>query len=240
MIILLSPAKTFSKNLIPSLVDPVFKREASVLQRALKRVPFSTIQTSMKLSDSLLEDVKTYIKHFGKESFQAISTYEGQAFKAFDVRSLDKDAYSYMQNHLYILSGMYGLLRPSDGINLYRLEMQDKTIKNLYTYWKPKIKNYLLTYHHHELFINLASKEYQMVIDDQLSYVTIHFYERHQGELKQLSMMVKTMRGLFARYLIMHQVETLDSIKQIIINDYHYDQDLSDDHNLVFIKEVYL
>ena len=240
MIILLSPAKTFSKNLIPSQIDPLFKKEASLLQRALKRVPFSTIQASMKLSNALLEDVKSYIKHFGNESFQAISTYEGQAFKALDVRSLDQDSFSYMQDHLYILSGMYGILRPKDGINLYRLEMQDKTIKNLYAFWKPKIKDYLLSCHQNELIINLASKEYQMVLDDSISVVTIHFYEKYHDQLKQLSMMVKTMRGLFARYLIMHQVETLDSIKQIILNDYHYDHNLSDDQNLVFIKEVIL
>ncbi len=238
MIILLSPAKTFSKNLIPSSTKPIFQKEAMVLQRALKRVPFFTLKASMKLSDALLDDVKSYIRNFGKDTYQAITTYEGQAFKSLDVRSLDDKTMAYLKDHLYVLSGMYGLLRPSDGINHYRLEMQDKTIKNLYTYWKPKIKAYLLSNHKDELIVNLASKEYEMVLDSAIHYVTIHFYERKNSELKQLSMMVKTMRGLFARHLLIHQIDTIDQIKSISIHDYHYDDTLSDEKNLVFIKEV--
>lgn len=238
MIILLSPAKTFSKNLISSRVEPIFQKEATQLQRTLKRVPFLTLKASMKLSDALLEDVKSYLKNFGKESYQAITAYEGQAFKSLDVRSLDQKTLIYLEHHLYILSGMYGLLKPYDGINLYRLEMQDKTIKNLYSFWKPKIQDYLLTHHADDLIINLASKEYEMVLGDKIDYCTIHFYERKHGQLKQLSMMVKTMRGLFARYLLINHIKTLNQIKQISINDYHYEETLSDPKNLVFIKEV--
>lgn len=238
MIILLSPAKTFNKHLIPSMIEPIFKKEASLLFRSLKKVPLLTLKTSMKLSDALLREVNGYLNEFGKTSYQAITSYDGQAYKALDVRSLDDETIQYASHHLYILSGMYGLLRAMDGIYRYRLEMQDKTIDNLYNFWKPKLYHYLKRNHAGDLIINLSSKEYEMVLDPRISYVNIQFYERTNQELKQLSMMVKTMRGKFARHLLIHRIEDIKTIKSVLIDNFKYDHSLSNDKNLVFVKEV--
>lgn len=238
MKILLSPAKTFAKDHIYANEVPYFEREAKHLHNALKKITPEYLQKQMKLSDDLLTEVLFYIKSFGKEKYQAIYTYKGQAFKSFDVLSLDQTSLTYMRDHLLILSGLYGILKPDDGISLYRLEMKDLTLGNLYTYWKPKMKSYFDSFCKGELIINLASEEYAKVLPLHMNIITIDFFEIKDGKLQKKSMAIKTMRGKFARYLIEHQIECLDHIKKIIIDGYHYHESYSHASTLVFIKEV--
>lgn len=239
MKILLSPAKTFAKELILANDLPYFEHEAKHLMNALKKVPHTTIQNKMKLSDDLLIEVLFYIKSFGKTKYQAIYTYAGQAFKSFEVKTLDQDSLDYMENHLYILSGLYGILKPRDGISLYRLEMQDQTITNLYTYWKPKLKRYIHTFFQDELIINLASEEYRKALPESDHIYTIDFIEIEHEAIKRRSMTIKTMRGKFARYLITHKLTHLDQIKSIVLDDYQYDSSRSKGNTIVYVKEVH-
>lgn len=236
MKIFISPAKTFTKYEMTSMIEPHFQKNAKQLMSRLKRIDAITLKKSMKLSDSLLQEVISFIKGFGHKTYQALFTYGGQAFKQLDPISLSEDDIAYANNHLYILSGLYGILKPLDGISYYRLEMQDKTMMNLYDYWKPKLNDYLSS--HDDLYINLASQEYSKVLPEQLNMITIDFIEQKQGiDLKQ-SMAIKTMRGLFARHLIMHRTEKLEDIKKIVIHDYHYDPSRSTDTYYLFKKEV--
>lgn len=238
MKIILSPSKTFHKDLLQSDDIPYFKSDANRLIKMLKKVSPEVIQSSMKLSDALLDDVVKMIHDYDQFTSPAIYTYHGQAFKMFDVMSLSESDLKFMQDHLLIISGLYGLLKPFDGITLYRLEMQDQTITNLYAYWRPKIEKYLNTYCQHEMIINLASEEYSKVIPTSFKMITIDFMEMKQGKAKRISMNIKAMRGLFARYLIQHRIETLDNLKKITINDYHFDPTRSTAYTLVFKKEV--
>jgi len=236
MKIFISPAKTFTKYEMTSMIEPHFQKNAKQLMSRLKRMDAITLKKSMKLSDSLLKEVTSFIKGFGHQSYKALFTYGGQAFKQLDPISLSEDDIAYANDHLYILSGLYGILKPLDGISYYRLEMQDKTVMNLYDYWKPKLNDYLSS--HDDLYINLASQEYSKVLPEQLNMITIDFIEQKQGiDLKQ-SMAIKTMRGLFARHLIMHRTEKLEDIKKIVIHDYHYDPSRSTDTYYLFKKEV--
>lgn len=236
MKIFISPAKTFTKYEMTSMIEPHFQKNAKQLMSRLKRMDATTLKKSMKLSDSLLQEVISFIKGFGHKTYQALFTYGGQAFKQLDPISLSEDDIAYANNHLYILSGLYGILKPLDGISYYRLEMQDKTMMNLYDYWKPKLNDYLSS--HDDLYINLASQEYSKVLPEHLNMITIDFIEQKQGiDLKQ-SMAIKTMRGLFARHLIMHRTEKLEDIKKIVIHDYHYDPSRSTDTYYLFKKEV--
>jgi cytoplasmic iron level regulating protein YaaA (DUF328/UPF0246 family) len=236
MKIFISPAKTFTKYEMTSMIEPHFQKNAKQLMSRLKRMDAITLKKSMKLSDSLLKEVTSFNKGFGHQSYQALFTYGGQAFKQLNPISLSEDDIAYANDHLYILSGLYGILKPLDGISYYRLEMQDKTIMNLYDYWKPKLNDYLSS--HDDLYINLASQEYSKVLPEHLNMITIDFIEQKQGiDLKQ-SMAIKTMRGLFARHLIMHRTEKLEDIKKIVIHDYHYDPSRSTDTYYLFKKEV--
>lgn len=238
MKILLSPAKTFAKDLILANDVPYFHREAKHLNRELNKVSSEVIKRRMKLSDDLLLVVLLYIKSFGKNHYQAIYTYLGQAFKSFDVFSLDQAAKNYMNEHLLILSGLYGILKPQDGICLYRLEMQDQTITNLYDYWRPKFINYFNTFCKDEMIINLASEEYSKALPLHLKLITIDFIEMKDGVAQKRSMAIKTMRGKFASYLIKHQIEDIEVMKSIVLDGYRYNESISNANRFTYVKEV--
>lgn len=239
MKIILSPAKTFAKDLIERQQAPFYEKEAYQLIKMLKKTKSSILKKKMKLSDALLEEVTSFLADFGKKTYQAITTYEGQVFKQFGVRSLSFDERAYLNDHFFILSGLYGILKPDDGISLYRLEMKDHTLGNLYTFWQTKIADYLKPYKD-EIFINLASDEYSKVLPSDIQMIHIDFIEVENNQDYRLSMRVKTMRGLFARYIVKHKITNPLDLKKIAIEGYLFNPKRSDESNYTFIKEVSL
>lgn len=237
MKIILSPAKTFAKDLIPANERPYFEHEAIYLYESLKRLDKDLIKKKMKLSDKLLLEVSYFLDHFNENRFQAITSYYGQVFKQLDYQSLTPVQKTYIEDHFLILSGLYGILRPLDGISLYRLEMQDLTITNLYDFWRPRIKTYIENFIHHEPIINLASEEYVKVMPHDKTMIHIDFIEIKNNQEIKSSMHLKTMRGLFARYLAVKLIEKPEDLKRIIIHGFHYDSKRSDNTHFVFIKE---
>ncbi|MDO9628625.1 MAG: YaaA family protein [Acholeplasmataceae bacterium] len=237
MITLLSPAKTFSKIKVESAQVPYFQNEALSLIESLQKIDGSYLMKSMKLSKNLALDVKNYYQSFGDQKLSAIHTYDGQAFKGLNAHQADLNLLNLMNSRLYILSGLYGILKPLDGISYYRLEMRDQTIKNLYTFWKKRIAHYLDEFHKDELFINLASSEYSKVLPKNLNMISIDFMQQQNGKYKSISMFVKKMRGTMARYLIEHQIKDIEMIKDIVIEGYRYDSNLSKNQLLIFVKE---
>jgi len=238
MKIILSPAKTFSKKQIISNQSPFFEGDAIFLMNQLKKKSRHHIQTSMKLSEKLTDHVMDDLVHFGEIKTEAIHTYEGQAFKSLDVSSLSDDDQSYMHDHLLILSGLYGILKPCDGISKYRLEMQDKTIRNLYRYWKDKVHGYLKEYAADEPIINLASEEYGKLLSPDLPIIHLSMIEIKGGKDLKQSMAVKTMRGLFTREIIKRRMKDIDELKTMMIGDYVYSKKRSTPHHFIYIKEV--
>lgn len=238
MKIILSPAKTFSKKQIISNQSPFFEGDAIFLMNQLKKKSRHHIQTSMKLSEKLTDQVMDDLVHFGEIKTEAIHTYEGQAFKSLDVSSLSDDDQSYMHDHLLILSGLYGILKPRDGISRYRLEMQDKTIRNLYRYWKDKVNGYLKEYAADEPIINLASEEYGKLLSPDLPIIHLSMIEVKDGKDLKQSMAVKTMRGLCTREIIKRKMKDIDELKTMMIGDYVYSKKRSTPHHFIYIKEV--
>ncbi|MCR3905671.1 MAG: YaaA family protein [Tenericutes bacterium] len=238
MIILLSPAKTFSKIKVPSENKPLFYKDALLLASKLKKKSLLSIHRKMKISKDLAQNVYDYYQSFSNESLSAIHTYDGYAFKGLDVYSLEQNDLSYMQDHLYILSGLYGLVRPFDGISYYRLEMQDQTLKNLYRFWDKKINIYLKEQHPNELIVNLASHEYSKIIDSTQQVLTISFIQKINGQYKTISMHAKKARGMMARHLIINQTNDKNEIKLITFDGYRYDDTRSDSKTYFFIKEL--
>ena len=236
MIVLISPAKTFSHLEMKPTSTPYFESHANELIKKLHKVPLNKLKSSMKLSDQLLRQVKTYINYFNHKQYPAIYHYLGYQFQALDVNSLTDQEISYMQNHLYIVSGLYGLLKPLDAISSYRLEMKDKTIKNLYSYWNPLFKKYIYQYHKNDIIIDLLSSEYRKAFDG-IHRIFIDFYEFKNHQLKSISMHVKRVRGLFARCLMKNQINDLSSIKDIKIEGFIFDAHRSTENRYVFIKE---
>jgi len=237
MIILLSPAKTFHKDNYPYQSEPQFSDESKELINRLKKLSPTELQSKMKLSNALLNDVNDYINRFGTHQRAAIFSYAGHAFKALDVFSMSDIDITYLKTHLYVLSGLYGILRPFDGISLYRLEMNFKGIGNLYTFWSKIVNDYLVQQHHDELIIDLASAEYSQLLNQTKNSYHIKFYQRINGELKAISMHVKHMRGLMARHLIQTQISSIELLKQVKLEGYSFHEESSTPYELIFIKE---
>jgi uncharacterized protein len=238
MMIILSPAKTFSKTKIISNQVPYFQNEAFSLIKSLKNKKISELMEGMKISEKLANEVQSYIINFGQEKLSAIHTYDGQAFKGLDISYSSDHLVKKMNERLYILSGLYGVLKPLDAISYYRLDIKDHVIKNLYPYWKKRIESFLNKYHKDEMIINLASSEYSRLLPKQIHMLTIDFLQIQDGKYKSISMFVKKMRGMMARYLIENDIEDIDIIKTIVLDGYQYDRIKSSLDILIFSKEV--
>ena len=240
MIIFLSPAKTFSKSITSCNQMPIFYKDALLIANKIKRISISNLAQQMHISVNLAKETKAYYQAFGTNQTCAIYAYDGYAFKGFDIGSIDKQMLPYLNDHLYILSGLFGLVKPLDCISPYRLDIKDKTIKNLYAFWQPKIYHYLNENHKDQLLINLASGEYSQVLDQRLNFITISFYQIVNGEYRSISMHVKFMRGRMANYLLTHKIDHTDQIRLITLDGYTYDPSKSDLSTISFSKEVIL
>lgn len=235
MLILLSPAKTFSKHPIPSPFHIEFKEKTFFLLHKLKKVSIKKLEKEMHISHDIAKTVYGYYQDFGHSSYQALSLFDGQAFKGLDYMSLDLKTKAYAKSHLRIIDALYGLIAPEDGISTYRLEMQEKMIGNLYHYWKKTINDYLKS--QEKVMINLASQEYSQVLSDDLNILTIDFRQTMNGKTKSISMHTKKARGEMARHILMHQIDDRETLKSIQFDGYHFDPSLSDANTFMFIKE---
>ena len=151
--------------------------------------------------------------------------------------------YEYIQSHLRILSGLYGVLKPFDGITPYRLEMQAKlntrNAKDLYAYWSNRIADELCS--ETDCIVNLASKEYSACISKHLPpdvhFITCVFAEKKSGKLIEKGTMCKMARGEMVRYMAENQVTDSAMLRNFQRLDYMFDDSHSNDHTLVFIRK---
>lgn len=237
MKIILSPTKTFSTVIDQKGTMPYFHHDAYLLNQRLRALSKDDIIKGMNLSHKLSDEVYHYIHNFDKVTTKAILAYHGHVFKMLDIATLDQQTCQYLDTHVYILSGLYGILRPSDLISYYRLEMKDTTLFNLYDYWRPKIAQFLADELKGDMIINLASEEYHKVLTYQ-KMINIDFLILKQGKLLRQAMMMKTMRGLFTRHILVNRIEDVETIKKIVIKDFYYDQSLSDEKTYVYVRKT--
>lgn len=234
MIIVISPAKTFKVHPLSRNQEPFFLSDAKLLHLKLSKLSKKMITKKMKVSDRLAESIYDQYQHFGENKNAAIFSYFGHQYKHIDAISLIP-LYESSLSNLYILSGLYGLLNAFDDISPYRLEMQDKSIGNLYHFWKPKLTDYIHDKFNQEVIYNLCSDEYGSLIKHLDQTITIEFYQLKHEKLSIHSMEVKKMRGLFARHMIMNPDQ---DVKTINIDGYHFDPLKSNNQTYIFIKEV--
>lgn len=175
---------------------------------------------------------------------QAVFAFDGDVYTGLDVYSLPTEKLSVLQDKLRILSGLYGLLKPLDLMQAYRLEMGTSmavgTKKNLYEFWKKTITDALnKELENEELFINLASNEYFSAVDVKklkVPVITPEFKDYKDGKLKMISFFAKKARGLMVRYIIDNNVETLEELKNFNYEGYAFDANLSSENKLVFTR----
>ena len=254
MKILISPAKSldFESNLPTKIITkPYFVNEANKINSILKKKSPQDIQKLMTISEKLAElnwerNQKFSAQEIDKQiNRAAIYAFNGDVYSGLDPYTLPEEKIDKMQSQIRILSGLYGVLRPLDQIQAYRLEMGTKisigSNNNLYSFWKNKVTNQLKSeLEEGELILNLASKEYFSVIDTSLLSNTIispEFKDFKNGKLKIISFYAKKARGLMARYLIDEDIFDLEGIRLFSSEGYRYSEEESkNETSPVFIR----
>ncbi|HEY9168319.1 MAG TPA: peroxide stress protein YaaA [Lutibacter sp.] len=252
MKIIISPAKSLDyKTSIPTkqFTQGVFLEEAAKLNSVLKKKSPKQLSALMNISPDLGElnwqrNQEWTLPFTLNNARQAIFAFKGDVYIGLDAYSLSNDKLDQLQNKLRILSGQYGLLKPLDLIQPYRLEMGTKLKvtkkENLYQFWgskiTEKINDELVD---NELFVNLASAEYFKAVKPALLKVPIItpvFKDLKDGKLKVIAFFAKKARGLMVRFIIDHQVETKEGLKNFNYDGYAFDANLSSANELVFTR----
>ena len=240
MKIIISPAKTINleKN-IPTEKSslPFFLDDAVVINSNLKKkTPLdlsSLMNISSKLSDLNWRRNQEFKIPFNKKNARpAIYAFDGDVYSGIDSYSLNQNKIDILQERLFIISGLYGLLKPLDLIQPYRLEMGTKfefnVYKNLYEFWSEKITEKIVSEcKSDELLINLASNEYFSVINlDKIKseIITPKFLDFKNGKLKMISFYAKKARGLMVRFLIDNNITELEGILNFNLEGYSYSE----------------
>ena len=252
MHLLLSPAKTLDMEPAMEVSNyslAPFQNEAKELIVHLKKLKATDLQNLMGVSSKIAELNADRFEQWQlpfdlTNSKQAIFAFKGEVYLGLDAYSLPLNKLDQLQNKLRILSGQYGLLKPLDLIQAYRLEMGTKLkvgVKdNLYKYWDKKITNELNSeLVDNEVFINLASNEYFKVVKTNLlkaPVITPVFKDYKDGKLKVISFFAKKARGLMVRYIIDNNIEEVERLKGFNSEGYAFDANLSTEEELVFTR----
>lgn len=252
MKIITSPAKLMNVETTTDLLrstTPKFIEEAAFIQSYLKEKSPKYLSELMEISPKLADEnwernQRWKSKPTAKESAPALFAFAGEVYRGLDAKTLDKDAVDYLQKNYRMLSGLYGLLKPSDKVMLYRLEMgrhfEFDQYKNLYEFWREKITDQLNSeMKKGEILLHLASNEYGKVIDrKKLNHQVIDFdfYELKEGKLKTIVVYTKHARGLVVRFCAETNAKTLDDVKAFNYEGYRIDEERSTDTKLVFTR----
>ena len=252
MKIVISPAKSldFETNApTEAFSQPIFTKEAERLNKVLRKKSPRSLKKLMSISDQLAE--LNYERNqewqlpFTKENAkQAVYAFTGEVYRGLDASSIPEEKIPEMQDKLRIISGQYGLLKPLDLMQPYRLEMGTKlkvaSRENLYKFWGSTITKALNEeMEDGELLINLASNEYFKAIKPKElkgRVITPVFKDYKNGVLKSIMTFAKHARGLMVRYIIENGIEDLEGLKGFNEQGYGFDANLSSDNELVFTR----
>ena len=253
MKIILSPAKNLNEQVQENHGSsiPLFEKEANQLMKDLKKIKKVGLQELMGISLDLAEQNLIRYKSWKKASLQAdkalsaVYVFDGEVYRALDVKSLSDNHLPKLNEDVRILSGLYGILKPMDLIYPYRLEMGTKFSskadqKNLYEFWGDKVTKVLKKeLSKDEVIVNLASTEYFKVIKTNLlknKIITPIFKEFNNGHYSVVMMYAKHARGAMARYLIEQSLTDIEQLKLYDVDGYQYNDLLSTENEWVFTR----
>tara|TARA_B100001750_G_scaffold213390_1_gene195835 strand:+ start:1049 stop:1813 length:765 start_codon:yes stop_codon:yes gene_type:complete len=254
VITLLSPSKKLNfepQNMVDNYTQCEFIKSAEILANKAKDLTESDLKELMDISDKLAQLNRERFDRWSlpfnsSNAKQAILAFDGGVYSGLRANTFSDKDFGFAQDHLRILSGLYGILKPLDLIQPYRLEMgvsfQNPKGKNLYDFWKQSITDNLnntLKKHPSPVIINCASVEYFSAIDlSKLkgSILSIVFKEYRNGELKFISFNAKKARGLMTQYIVKNKIDDHTNIKDFNYEDYKFDSKLSEDSKFVFTR----
>lgn len=252
MIILLSPAKKLNK--ITTYLNlnigskPLFIEKSEELVNSLKKMDAKELATTLSISDTLANLNEKRYKEWSIENHdlngkRAIDLFAGDAYQHLKFESLDDDSKKYVYKSLYILSGLYGAIKPQDIILPYRLEMGIKLpfLKNknkLYGFWENEILK-MLNNQQDEIVVNLASKEYSKVVNfDNLNKKVYHveFYETKNDNFSQIGIFSKQARGMCVKCMAENKIQQIQELKKFNKSGYKFNQKISTENKLCFTR----
>ena len=254
MLILISPAKTLDFTVeVPNIKTSniSFPNESLELIKSLKKMNTKELQSLMGISPKLaqlnFERFQQYDYPFAKEDAKpALLVFKGEVFVGINVESFSTDDLNYAQDHLRILSGLYGALRPLDTILPYRLEMgtkySTKKFKHLYDFWDIKIHNTVqevLNKQGDKVLINLASNEYYKSVKANkldAEIITPQFKDFKNGQYKMISFYAKKARGLMTNFILKNRIQNPEELKLFDMEGYQYNDRLTEGNNWVFTR----
>lgn len=255
MLMIISPAKKLdmqTKSVIQGHESPQFLELSAKLIKYLKSLSPKQISELMGVSDKLAQlnaaRFAQWQTPFTAENAKAaIYTFSGDVYQGIDAATLKKPAINYLQQHLRILSGLYGILRPLDLMQPYRLEMGRKVAvgkkKDLYAFWGEQLTNTINQFLDQEktpVLVNLASNEYFKVLDKKQlngSVVTPGFKDWKNGQYKMISFFAKKARGSMVRFAAENKIKQVEHLKSFDREGYSFNQKLSSDTNWIFTRK---
>ena len=252
MKILLSPAKSldFKSQLPTSKTSSIcFEKEAQYLNSILKSKNPKELSDLMSIS-SKIADLNYERNHSWSLPFtntnarQAVYAFSGDVYRGLDAYSIDDTSIDFLQNSVRIISGLYGLIKPLDLIQPYRLEMGTKLSfdnnKNLYDYWREKITNQLNSeLLKNEPVLNLASNEYYKAIDSKVlksDVYSANFKQFKDGNYKTIAIFSKKARGMMTRFIIDNDITEISDLKSFNYDGYMFHEELSTEKELIFTR----
>ena len=252
MLIVLSPAKSLDFTVAPASVAitaPQMTDQVAELAKTTRKLRVADLKRMMSLSDSLAKLNRERFQTFdaaSDEGVQAAFAFNGDVYSGLKARELDRKGLAWAQDHVRILSGLYGVLRPLDAIQPYRLEMgvRIKTRRghSLYDFWGPRVSealNAAAQGQKDKTLVNCASGEYFGAVDRNaltLPVLCCRFLEEQNGEARIVSFYAKKARGLMARYAIDHRIDRAADLRAFDVADYRFVPELSTDEEFTFSR----
>ena len=252
MKVLLSPAKSLDfKSQLPTEKNSFlcFEKEAEYLNSILKTKSPKDLSELMGISSKIADlnyerNNEWSLPFTKKNSRQAVYAFSGDVYRGLDAYSINDNKIDFMQSTIRIISGLYGIIKPLDLIQPYRLEMGTKLSfdgnKNLYDYWREKITNQLNSeLYENEPVLNLASNEYSKAIDLKViksDVFSANFKEFKDSQYKTIAIFSKKARGMMTRYIIDNNINDINSLKSFNYDGYVYHENLSTEKELIFVR----
>ncbi|OUS05111.1 hypothetical protein A9Q96_13515 [Rhodobacterales bacterium 52_120_T64] len=255
MLTVISPAKKLNFEVVKPIISttlPSFQSDAYSISRTARRLSVADLRKLMKISQPLAklnqDRFKAFEEHpLAEDTKPAALAFAGDTYLGLEAGSLDSAEMTYAQDHLRILSGLYGLLRPMDEIQPYRLEMGSRLAtrrgKSLYQYWRDRLSialNEQADLTGSDTLLNCASVEYFTAVDPsalKLRVITPIFMEDREGDSKIVSFFAKRARGAMARFVMQNRITDAEDLKGFDLGGYGFRPDMSEEGRMVFTRD---
>lgn len=251
MFFVLSPAKSLNEDCMdrPGNESPLLMEDGLKLVDSLRKKSVKKLRDLMGISESLAQLNYSRFQDFNypftrENSKPALPFFDGDVYKNINLEEWSEEDFEYAQHKCRILSGLYGVLKPDDRIQAYRLEMgtalKTRRGKDLYSFWGDRITKSLNDEFAGEILVNLASQEYFKSISLKklkCPVVTCNFKERREGKLRMIALNAKRARGMMADFIVRERIDGVEGLKDFSSSGYSYCPDNSDSHQLTFVRE---